>query len=55
MNKTEDNWIQILWNWADENSVSDLEWIEHDSYLNGGYFRGLPRSKEKLLIKKQRL
>ncbi len=49
MNKSEDYWIQIIWNWADENNISDLQWIEHDSYLKGGYFRGLPRSKEKLL------
>ena len=43
------SWVENIWNWADKNHVSDLEWIEHDSYLKGGYFRGLPRNKEVLL------
>jgi hypothetical protein len=42
----DDSWIDRLWDWADENDVSDLKFIE-DEY--GGEWRGLPRDKEKLL------
>ena len=49
MNSIDESWVERLLNWADKNSVPDLEWIEHDSYLKGGYFRGLPRDKSKLL------
>ena len=49
MNKIEDDSVQKILDWADENSIPDLKWIEHDSYLKGGYYKGVPRDKEKLL------
>jgi len=51
INKTlsnDDRWIYRLWEWADKNNIPDLEWIE-DKNSNKGYWRGLPRDKEKLL------
>jgi len=42
----DDSWIERLWKWADENGVPDLERIKSKK---GGYWRGLPRDKEKLL------
>jgi len=50
MTKEVDNWIINLWNWADQNHLCDLTWIEK----NGGYFIGLPRI-EKTLIELQSL
>jgi len=50
-NKTlsnDDRWIYRLWKWADRNNIPDLEWVE-DKNSNKGYWRGLPRDKEKLL------
>ena len=45
----DDSWIYRLWKWADENNIPDLEWIEDEHFEEGGYWRGLPRDKEKLL------
>jgi len=45
----DDNWIYRLWKWADENGIPDLEWVENNNYDEGGYWRGLPRDKKKLL------
>ncbi len=39
-----DGWIQRLWDWADENDIGDLEWVESDRY-----WKGLPRNKKTLL------
>ncbi len=43
----EDNWIQRLWDWADENEISDLRWSITD--YEQEYYGGIPRTKEKLL------
>ncbi len=40
----DDSWMQRLWDWADENDIGDLEWVESDRY-----WRGLPRNKKTLL------
>ena len=45
----DDSWIYKLWEWADENDIPDLEWVEDEHFEEGGYWRGLPRDKEKLL------
>ncbi|WOE69950.1 hypothetical protein RZR97_12735 [Hydrogenimonas thermophila] len=45
----DDSWMYRLWEWADENGVSDFGWIENKYYDEGGYWGGLPREKEKLL------
>ena len=49
------SWMQRLWDWADENEIPDLEFIEEyeeeDGYVlyDYKYWIGLPRDKEKLL------
>ena len=45
----DESWIQRLWDWADENEVGDLEWIENKYFDGGGYYKGFPRDKKKLL------
>jgi hypothetical protein len=30
MNQSDAHWIQKIWDWADENHVSDFERIGHD-------------------------
>ncbi len=45
-NLTDDSWVDRLWAWADENEISDYEWIEGDEV---SYWVGLPRDKNKLL------
>jgi len=42
--KVSKDWIFRLWNWADENKVDDLGWVEE--YND---YRGLPRDKKNLL------
>ena len=49
MDLQDDSWIYRLWEWADDNYITDLEWVENIIYDNGGYWQGLPRNKEKLL------
>jgi hypothetical protein len=39
----DDSWMQRLWDWADKYEITDLVW-----HANGGYWRGLPRDKNKL-------
>ena len=52
----DDSWMQRLWDWADENDISDLEWVDNKNYDDGGYWEGLSRNKENLLkIKKLNL
>ena len=46
----DDAWVQRLWNWADENSIPNYEWIENTNIKQGGYWVGLSRDKEQLLI-----
>ncbi len=46
MNK---DWTQIIIDWADENNIPDLIWIENALYPTGGYWGGLPRDVDKLL------
>lgn len=41
----DDSWMERLWAWADENNIPDLEWVNEYE----GYWRGLPRDKEKLI------
>ncbi len=51
----DESWMQRLWDWADENEIPDLEFIEEydeeDGYVlyDYKYWIGLPRDKEKLL------
>ncbi len=45
----DDSWMQILWDWADNNDIADLSWEENDNIEQGGYWIGLSRDKEKLL------
>ena len=53
INLEDDNiWIQDLWNWADENNIPDLEWVEIQDYVDKGWWRGIPREKEKLVALK---
>ena len=40
-----DVWIEKLYLWADENNLTNLKWDES----HGGYWKGLPREREKLL------
>jgi len=40
-----EQWMETLWDWADDNNISDLEWIER----YGGYYSGIPRDKNLLL------
>ncbi len=48
---SKDDWMQHLWDWADENEISDLEWVEYNSFRGGrnGYWSGIPRERDKLL------
>ncbi len=41
-----DDWMQCLWDWADQNDISDLEWVTEDDYV---YPRGIPRDQKELL------
>lgn len=44
----DDNWIERLWAWADKNVIPDLQWqVEYD---DSGYWTGLPRDKDTLLL-----
>lgn len=45
----DDAWIQRLWDWADENEVPDLTWVEEEYFKEGGFWYGLPRNKQQLL------
>lgn len=48
LSQSDDSWIERLWEWADKSNIPDLEWyVEYD---DTGYWRGLPRNKEKLLL-----
>ncbi len=48
-----EDWMQRLWDWADENNVPDYAWLEDEEYDEGGYWRGLPRDRETLLNLKE--
>ncbi len=43
-----DNWMQNLWKWADENYVLDYCWYINDND-EGGFWGGLPRTKDALI------
>ncbi len=43
-----DDWVQRLWDWADENSIPELTWIDKEEHKNGGYWYGLPKNKIEL-------
>lgn len=45
INNKNDDWVITLWEWANENHLIDLKLDE--GY--GGYWKGLPRDREKLL------
>ena len=45
----DDSWMQRLWNWADENDIDDRNWVEDETFTEGGYWLGLSRRKESLL------
>lgn len=45
----DERWIERLWEWADENNLPNLIWIDNIHYDKGGYWGGLPRDREKLL------
>ncbi len=47
----DDDWMERLWKWADENGVPDFKWIEteKENHKEGGNRMGLPRDREKLL------
>ncbi|OUR70271.1 hypothetical protein A9Q76_07920, partial [Arcobacter sp. 31_11_sub10_T18] len=45
--KTNDNWVEKLWRWADENNIEDLHSVEKG--FNKKYNRGMPRDKKTLL------
>ncbi len=45
----DESWIERLWVWADENYIPDLTWVENERLKNGGFWKGLPRTKDKLL------
>ena len=47
MNDNQDLWLKKIWQWADENSIPQDEWI--DVNIGVGYHRGIPRDKETLL------
>ena len=42
----DNTWIDRLWEWADENEISEYEWIENDDV---SYWDGFPRDKKTLL------
>ena len=45
--EVDENWIEKLWAWADDNGIADLEWDDTvfsiRSDRDGGYWKGLPR------------
>ncbi len=45
----DERWMERLWAWADENNIPDLTWTEEEGYKNGGCWKNLPRTKNKLL------
>lgn len=45
LSQNDDNWMERLWAWADENDVPDLQWWDDE-----GSWSGLPRDKNKLLL-----
>lgn len=40
----DNNWMERLWNWADNNNISDLIWVD-----NYDHYKGLSRDKYELL------
>jgi len=44
-----EEWVKVLWAWADENNVPDLVWVEDKPFQNGGFWEGMPRNQELLL------
>ena len=45
----DDSWVEHLFAWADENKVPELNHIVHSWRSDGGFWHGLPRSKDELL------
>ena len=44
-----EGWMTLLWAWADQNGVPDLEWIDDEDYYQEGYWQGMPRQRNALL------
>ena len=44
----QNNWMEILWDWADKNNVSEFEVVDYPQY-NAKEEQGLPRDKQQLL------
>ena len=49
LTQIDESWMQRLWDWADENEIGDLKWVESKYNDNGGYYKGFPRDKKTLL------
>ena len=53
----EDNWMERLWQWADDNNISDLTRREFESWYDDGqmegFWQGFPRNKGALLSLKE--
>ncbi len=45
----DESWMQKLWEWADENNIPNLTWIENPYNTKKGYWTGLPRDEKELL------
>lgn len=47
--KKEDQWVNKLFQWADENCIPNYEWVEDKDFDEGGYYNGIPRDENTLL------
>lgn len=50
LEKEDYKWIEKLWKWADENEIDESIWVSDVNFINGGYFRNIPKDKNKLLV-----
>lgn len=48
-NIVNENWMEKLWTWADENGIQNLDWQCVDYHTNVGSEIGFPRDKNRLL------
>ena len=44
----DDNWMEVLWDWANKNNISEFEVVDYPKY-NMKEEQGLPRDKQQLL------
>jgi hypothetical protein len=43
------DWLCKIFEWANDNNIEDMRWVEPRTPLEDGKWVGLPRNEEKLL------